>query len=81
MSRTCYLTGYSDEIAEFYEIGREIDTYRSYDELVDKTWFYLRQPDAAEKLRDAGYRRALRDHSWRNRFQELFRKIGMRVGE
>ena len=75
MCRTCYLTGHTEEITEFYEVGQEIDTYRTPAELVDKARFYLAHPAAAEKLRDAGYRRALRDHTWKRRFEELFRKI------
>jgi glycosyltransferase involved in cell wall biosynthesis len=77
MCRSCYLTGDSDEIAEFYEIGREIDTYRDTDELIDKTRFYLGNPGAAERLREAGYRRATRDHTWVRRFQQLFSEIGL----
>lgn len=77
MCRTCYLTGYTEEITEFYESGREIDTYRSPEELVDKTRFYLQHDTAAEKLRDAGYRRAVADHTWTRRFAELFRKTGL----
>jgi spore maturation protein CgeB len=37
MCRTCYLTGYTEEITEFYQLGKEIDTYSSSEELVDKT--------------------------------------------
>jgi len=77
MSRTCYLTGHSDEITEFYDVGREIDTYRTPDELVDKTQFYLRHQEAAERMREAGYCRARRQHSWQSRFEELFHKIGI----
>lgn len=77
MCRTCYLTGHTDEITAFYEVGREIDTYRSTEELVDKTRFYLSNPDAAERLREAGYRRALADHTWVNRFTELFSKANL----
>ena len=77
MSRTCYLTGHSEEITDFYDVGREIDTYRSPDELVDKTRFYLAHSEAAERLREAGYRRAIRDHTWGRRFEVLFRKIGL----
>jgi hypothetical protein len=77
MCRTCYLTGYSDEIQEFYETGKEIDTYRTAEELVDKAKFYLGHPEAAERLREAGYRRALRDHTWKRRFDDLFHKIGL----
>jgi spore maturation protein CgeB len=77
MCRSCYLTGHSDEITELYVVGREVDTYRDKLELVDKTRFYLANPDAAERLREAGYRRALRDHTWTRRFEELFAKIGL----
>ncbi|MES2568825.1 MAG: glycosyltransferase, partial [Verrucomicrobiota bacterium] len=77
MTRSCYLTGHTEELEEFYEIGREIDTYRSLEEFVDKTRFYLATPAAADALREAGYRRAVRDHTWVRRFEELFRKIGM----
>jgi spore maturation protein CgeB len=77
MCRSCYLTGYSEEIAELYALGREIDTYRDKLELVDKSRFYLANPDVAEKLREAGYRRALADHTWKRRFEELFRIVGL----
>jgi len=77
MSRACYLTGHTDEVAEFYEIGREIETYRTADELVEKTRFLLSHPVAAEALRDAGHRRARRDHTWERRFEQLFSAIGI----
>jgi spore maturation protein CgeB len=77
MCRTCYLTGHTEEIAEFYEIGREIEIYRTPDELVEKARFFLAHPESAEKLREAGYRRALKDHTWKQRFKELFLKIGI----
>ena len=75
MCRTCYLTGYTEEIGEFYQLGKEIDTYKSKEELVDKTKFYLNHPHEAEKLREAGYQRALRDHTWKSRLQQLFKII------
>jgi spore maturation protein CgeB len=77
MSRACYITGHSDEIAEFYDVGHELDTYRSSKELGEKTKFYLSHPAAAESLREGGYQRAIRHHTWRCRFEELFRKIGL----
>ena len=74
MCRTCYLTGHTDEISEFYDVGREIDTYRTPEELIEKTRFYLSHSDAAERLREGGYRRALGSHTWTHRFNELFAK-------
>ena len=77
MCRACYLTGHTEEIQDFYEVGREIDTYRTPEELVGKTRFYLEHPTAAEKLREAGYRRAINDHTWENRFDQLFRATNL----
>jgi spore maturation protein CgeB len=79
MCRACYLTGHTEEIAEFYDIGTEIDTYRNAKELVDKTRFYLDHPNEAERLRQSGYERARRDHTWQERFKELFEKTGLPV--
>lgn len=79
MCRTCYLTGHTDEIGEFYEVGKEIDTYECQEELVDKTRFYLLHPDDAERLRAAAYGRARQDHTWKSRFEELFRKLGLEL--
>jgi spore maturation protein CgeB len=72
------LTGYTDEITECYEIGQEIDTYRTPDELVDKARFYLGHPDIADRLRERGEARARRDHTWKHRFAELFKKTELR---
>ncbi len=77
MCRTCYVTGYTDEITEFYEPGKEIVTYRDAAELIDKTKYYLSHRTEAEAIREAGYRRALRDHTWVERFKQLFGAIGL----
>jgi hypothetical protein len=77
MCGVCYLTGYTEEIREFYELGREIETYREPSELIDKARFYLANTVAAAKLGEAGLRRARRDHTWQRRFQELFAKAGI----
>jgi spore maturation protein CgeB len=77
MCRTCYLTGHTDEIEEFYKVGVEIDTYRTPEELVEKVRYYLAHPDVAEQLREAGFQRARRDHTWECRFRELFANIGL----
>lgn len=79
MCRTCYLTGYTDEIAEFYDLGREIDTYTTPEELADKVRYYLANPGAAEALREAGFQRARRDHTWTRRFEELFSKLAVMI--
>ncbi len=67
-----YLTEHLDELGEFFEIGKEIETYRSPEELLSKCRFYLSNDSAREKVRRAGFARSLRDHTWQKRRSEAF---------
>jgi len=78
MSGALYCTGYTDELAEFFEPNREVIVYRNRHELLDKARYYLTHPTEAEKIRRAGHARALRDHTYHHRFRALFRQIGLK---
>jgi len=77
MSGGLYLTEHHEELLPFYEIGREIVTYRGFADLVEKISWLLSRPDDAESIRRAGRARALREHSWEMRFDRVFRLIGV----
>ena len=79
MSGGLLMTGYQDELGEYYEIGREIVCYDSKEELLDKCRYYLSHYQEAKAIRQAGYRRARREHTWSNRFRQLFQHMGMEV--
>jgi spore maturation protein CgeB len=75
MSGALYCTGYCDELAEFFEPDAEVVVYRSPHELLDKARYYLARPEQAERVRRAGHARALRDHTYHRRFENLFREL------
>lgn len=77
MSGALYCTGYSDELAGYFEPDRELLVYRSAEELADKTRYYLGHPAEAEAIRQAGRQRALRDHTYQRRFEQLFAALGL----
>jgi spore maturation protein CgeB len=54
-------------LAEHFERGREIETFASLDELVEKTRYYVRNPEQALAIAAAGQRRAHREHSYEAR--------------
>lgn len=72
MSGGLYLTEYHPELETVYDLGREIVTYRGFGELVSKIQHLLSHPDEAETIREAGFRRARRDHTWEMRFERVF---------
>ena len=77
MCGALYCTGYSDELAEFFEPDREVITYRNQFELLDKVKYYLSHPQQAAQIRQAGHRRALKDHTYARRYQQLFEMLNL----
>lgn len=67
-----YLTRYTEELEDYFEIGKEIECYKSTEELIDKCRHYLSHDERREEIRRAGLKRSLKDHTWNNRFTQLF---------
>ena len=77
MSGGFYLVEHLDELREFFEFGREIETYRSREEMLDKIRFYLAHDEERDRIRQAGRARCLRDHTWQRRFATAFEQMGL----
>jgi spore maturation protein CgeB len=59
MLGACYLTEYTDGVAALYDLGKEVETYKSTEELVHKLEDLSKSPDKRKRLRVAGQSRAL----------------------
>ena len=57
-------------LGEIFRIGKEIETYETADELVDKSRFYLRNEGLRKKIANLGQQRTLRDHTWDKRMKD-----------
>ena len=77
MSGGLYLTQDNSELSLVYEIGKEIITYHDVQDCAEKIKFLLANPEEAEKIRNAGRKRALRDHTWEKRFEDVFSLAGL----
>ena len=77
MSGGLYLTEHCDELDRFFEIGKEIVTYKGMEDLVSKVRWLLANPGEADAIRQAGRRRALSEHTWEMRFDKVFSTIGV----
>lgn len=71
MSGSCYLTHDNSDLNLLFEIDKEIVTYKTIDECVSKTQFYLARENERERIAKAGFERAKRDHTWEKRFHEM----------
>jgi spore maturation protein CgeB len=71
------LDGRAAEIDEYFEVGKELVTYDDVPDLIDKARYYLQHDTERESIRAAGTRRVLAEHTYRNRFRDIFTTIGL----
>lgn len=77
MTGSLYITGFSEELTEFYKPDEEVLIYRNEHELLDKIKYYLANPTSAQKISLAGRNRALKCHTYQKRFTDLFNNLGV----
>ncbi|GAB7081849.1 glycosyltransferase family protein [Megalodesulfovibrio paquesii] len=68
---TCLLTEHYDNLHELFVPGKEIVTYASEKEMVDKLRHYLAHEEERQEIAAAGLARCQRDHSMAARIQEF----------
>ena len=65
---------YSEEVAELFEEGKEIEFYRDSQELNDKIDFYINNPESAEKIANNGYNRIVSsNYTYDKRVEEILK--------
>jgi spore maturation protein CgeB len=75
MSGSCYLTQHNDDLNDLYTIGTEVVTYRDVDDCIGKAKFLLANDVQREEIAAAGRERALKDHTWDRRFENLLAQL------
>jgi len=72
------LSHYVDGLEHCYEVGQEIVVYLDVDDLIGKVKYYLTHDDEREAIADGAYRRTLAEHTYAQRFQSIFARMGFR---
>jgi len=67
----------ADDLDSYFIEDKEIVIARTVQELIDKTKYYLANSDEREKIAAAGHARMIKDHQWSNRFEHIFREVGI----
>ncbi len=76
-----YLTQYSQGLSRYYEIGKEVLTYRNFRECIRQLKKIRANKEMADAIRIAGYRKAVVYGSWQSRFAYLHQLIDLHVGQ
>jgi predicted SAM-dependent methyltransferase len=65
------LTEYFENLEQYFELGKEIETFRNKEELIEKIGYYLSNPEEREAIAQRGQRRCLQEYSMEKRAQEF----------
>lgn len=71
------LSYFVEGLAPCYDIDREIGVYADADDLIEKVKFYLAHSEQRESIAAAGYERTLNEHTFTNRFSQVFQRMGL----
>jgi spore maturation protein CgeB len=71
------LTDATENLAEYYTLGKEVVVYESMKDLIDKTRYYLAHEKERAAIAKAGYERTIREHTYEIRFRDLFTRMGL----
>lgn len=77
MSGGLYLTQDNPELNLVYDVGNEIVTYKDYAHCLKQIRWLLDNPDKAQEIRQAGLKRAQKEHAWDKRFTQIFCMSGI----
>ena len=69
------MTNYQSEIPEYFEIGTDLETYASEDELLEKCAYYLAHEDDRRQIAENGFRKVKEFHSLELRLGEMLRYL------
>ena len=66
------LTQRADKLEEYFVPDREIAIFSSEDELFEKIHYFLGHDSERESIRLAGHKRAMKEHTFQKRFEDIF---------
>jgi spore maturation protein CgeB len=72
---TLQLVDARDDLAQFYTPGKEIETFSSPEELMDKVNFYLTHENERREIALRALERTYNEHTYAHRLDEMLRTI------
>ncbi len=71
------LTNEQDELSEHFRIGVDLEVFHSIEELLEKTDFYLKHPDAAARIAQNGHEAVKSSFSFEQQFRRMLTHCGL----
>ncbi len=73
------IVNWSPSLSDLFEDGKEIVSFKNFDELLDKINYYLDKPDERKKIAVAGQKRTYSQHTYKIRLNLLFDNVFSKI--
>ncbi|MDT3676190.1 CgeB family protein [Microcystis wesenbergii] len=68
---TCLITDWKENLQDIFELDREVVTYNSVEECIEKVKYLLENPQEIQAIAFAGQKRTLKEHTFTQRAMQL----------
>ena len=75
MTGTLQLMEYTPCLEDYFEIDEEVVCWRNKKDLLEKLTYYTENDDEREKIAKRGFNRAIKNHTWSKRAEEIYQFI------
>lgn len=72
-----YITGYHEELKEYFTLGQDIETYTSKENLLQKIRYYLDNENKREAIALCGYTKCSKQYTAKRSYEKIFGYLGL----
>ena len=65
------ITNYQNELPSIFNIGEDLETYTSEDDLLSKTEYYLKHDNDRLEIANNGYKKLVKYHNYPERIMQM----------
>lgn len=77
LTGTLYMTQRHEELNEYFNLGEDIETYATKEELLDKVRYYLAHDSERQKIAEQGYEKCQRLYTAKAAYEKIFGYLGL----
>jgi spore maturation protein CgeB len=77
LTGSLYMTQRHEELTEYFNLGEDIETYTTKEELLDKVRYYLEYDGEREKIAEQGYEKCQRLYTAKVAYEKIFGYLGL----
>ena len=77
LTGSIYLTGYHEELKEYFDLGKDIETYTTKEDLLKKVKYYLENDEERESIAKTGYEKCINNYTAKESYQKVFGYLGL----